>query len=188
MGWSAHFEFDFNDYRTRTDFVTRPPRLSNESLAQMWEDQRIASEFPVPTVDLKRLAQLKLTERERDYVFIGEIARKLDSTREQMLWSRSARDLIRLSQEHPQLSEQLEKERPLLSQISQGRRTLEAALDFERRELSVINEDRLEKYALAAREWTRNWPKIKAQISGLPLKEAHQIVVEGARILPQQVL
>ncbi len=187
-GWSAHFEFNFKGYRTRTDFVTRPPRLTDKDLAQMWEEQEKTSEFPVPTIDLERLARLKLTERERDYVFIGEIARKLTSAREQMLWSRSARDLIRLSQEHPQLSEQLSQERPILSQIAQGRRTLEAALDFERRELAIIHEHRLRKYALAAQEWTRNWPKLEADIMGLPLQQAHQIVVERAQVLPRKVL
>lgn len=187
-GWSSHFEFRRDGYRARTDFVTRPPRLSEEDLAQMWVEQENGSEFPVPTIDLERLARLKLTQRERDYAFIGEIARKLPSVREQMLWSRSARDLIRLAENNPQLPEQLLQERPLLRKIKQGRRTLEAALDFERRELSIVNEDRLEGYALAAQQWTRNWPKLKAAIAGLPLKSAHKIVIEHAQILPQQVL
>ncbi len=142
----------------------------------------------LPPIDLERLARLKLTERERDYSFIGEIARKLPAPRGQMLWSRSARDLIRLTAEHPQLSRQLWQERPLLSQIQQGRDALEAALDAERRELFKVNEHRLEKYALAAQAWTRIWPRIKASIAGLPLKRAHEIVVESAQVLPQEVL
>ena len=187
-GWSAHFEFVRDGYRTRADFVTRPPRLSNDSLARMWTEQEKTSEFPVPTIDLERLAHLKQTERERDYSFIGEIARKLPTPREQMLWSRSARDLIRLAAEHPELSGQLWQQRPLLSQIQNGREALEAALDAERRELFRVNEHRLGKYAMAAQEWTRNWRQLKTRIVGLPLKEAHQIVVESAQILPQQVL
>ncbi len=187
-GWSSHFEFVRDGYRARTDFVTRPPRLSVQDLAQMWTEQEEPSSFPVPTIDLQRLARLKLTQRERDYVFIGEIARKFTSVREQMLWSRSARDLIRLAAEHPDLPEQLAPERPLLSQVKQGRQTLEAALDFERRELLRADENRLEHYALAAQEWTHNWPQLKAQISGLSLRAAHKIVVEHAQILPQQVM
>lgn len=142
----------------------------------------------MPTIDLERLARLKLTQRERDYAFIGEIARRLTSAREQMLWSRSARDLIQLAEENPDLPEQLSQERPLLNQIQKGRRTLEAALDLERRELSIINENRLERYAFVAQEWTRNWSKLKTQIAGLPLRAAHKIVIEHAQILPQQVL
>lgn len=187
-GWSSHFEFTRSGYRARTDFVTQPPRLSVQDLAQLWKEQENSSEFPVPTIDLQRLARLKLTQRERDYVFIGEIARKFSSPRAQMLWSRSARDLIRLAAEHPQLPQQLAQERPLLRQIKQGRQALEAALDFERRELLRADEARLALYIWAAQEWTRNWPSLKAQIAGLPLKQAHKIVVENAEILPQKVL
>ena len=187
-GWSSHFEFELNGYRARTDFVSRPPRLSGESLARMWKEQERSSQFPVPTIDLERLARLKLTERERDYVFIGEIARKLNSARQQMLWSRSARDLIRLAAGHPELPQQLSHERPLLSVIHEGRERLEVALDAERRELSKINEGRLGRYALTAQEWTQNWRQLKTQIAGLPLREAHQIVVERAQVLPTEVL
>ena len=187
-GWSAHFEFVRDGQRTRTDFVSRPPRLSDESLARMWKEQEKPSEFPVPTIDLERLARLKLTERERDYVFIGEIARKLDSAREQMLWSRSARDLIRLAAQHSELPQQLARERPLLNKIHEGREVLEAALDTERRTLFKINEHRLQQYALAAQEWTRSWTQLKTRIADLPLKRAHEIVVKSAQILPQQVI
>lgn len=44
-GWSAHFEFNFDGYRTRTDFVTRPPRLSDNNLAQMWDEQNARQSF-----------------------------------------------------------------------------------------------------------------------------------------------
>ncbi len=187
-GWSAHFEFIRDDYRARTDFVTRPPRVEHDDLEEMWVEQAKTTEFPVPTLDLQRLARLKLTQRERDYAFIGEIARKFPSAREQMLWSRSARDLIRLAAENPEFAEQLAVERPLLNRIKQGRQALETALDSERREWLLADEKRLEKYALAAHEWTNNWPALKRKIAGLPLRAAHKIIVEQAQILPQQVL
>jgi hypothetical protein len=37
-GWSAHFEHSRDGLRLRTDFVTRPPRLSSESLERLWGD------------------------------------------------------------------------------------------------------------------------------------------------------
>ena len=188
-GWSAHFEFTRDDYRARTDFVTRPPRLLAEDLARMWREQeQTARELPVPTIDLRRLAHLKATQRERDYSFIGEIARRLSSPQEQFLWSRSARDLIQLAQKHPKLVEPLSAQRPLLAQIPNGREALETALDAERRTMARADEARLNSYALAAREWTRNWPALKREISDLPLRQAHEIVVERAQILPHQVI
>lgn len=187
-GWSAHFEFESQGYRARTDFVTRPPRLSAQDLAQMWDEQEFQDEFPVPTIDLRRLALLKLTQRERDYPFIAEIARKMSAPREQLLWNRSARDLIQIAQEHPNLIEQLKAQRPLLTSIAQGRDALETELDAERRVLARADETRLSVYAQAAIEWTKQWPALKIQIAGLPLKQAHKIVVEHAQILPQKVL
>lgn len=189
-GWSAHFEFEREGYRARADFVTRPPRLPADDLAQMWEEQAYARDpaLPVPTVDLRRLAILKETQRERDYAFIGEIARRLSDVSEQMLWSRSARDLIQLADRNPKLARQLTAQRPLLGQVSQGRDALEVALDAERRTLARADEERLNAYAKAATQWTRNWPALKREIAGLPLREAHQIVAEQAQLLPQKVI
>ena len=91
--------------------------------------------FPVPTIDLRRLAILKETKRERDYSFIAEIARLLPDVREQLLWSRSPREIIELAQQHPELMGQLAQKRPLLSYVSQGPDALEEQLDVERRNL-----------------------------------------------------
>ncbi len=67
-GWSSHFEFRHGALRVRTDFVTRPPRLSAPDLAALWEEQRDAD---VPVVDVRRLVELKKTNREKDYVVTG---------------------------------------------------------------------------------------------------------------------
>ena len=37
-GWSAHLEFQWQELRVRTDFVTRPPRLNQESLQRIWRE------------------------------------------------------------------------------------------------------------------------------------------------------
>lgn len=189
-GWSAHFEFQSEGYRARTDFVTRPPRLSLHDLAQMWLEQERGEngDLPVPTVDLRRLAYLKATDRERDYAFIGELARKMKSAREQLLWSRSARDLEKLAAEFPAVAAEVSSQRPLLAQISCGREAVEIALDAERRTLSRINENRLHAYSQAARGWTENWTVLNRRIEGLSLRKAHQVLVEEAKtLLPLKV-
>jgi len=71
-GWSSHFEFRDGPLRVRTDFVTRPPRLTSEALASLWKTQE-QSTFPV--VGVRDLCELKKTNRERDYAVIGELAR-----------------------------------------------------------------------------------------------------------------
>ena len=93
-GWSAHLEFNYQGIRARTDFFTRPPRLTPEQLAAMWTQ---ADHETMPFVELKELALLKMTMREKDYPILGELARRLENIEDQLLLSRSARDLIRLA-------------------------------------------------------------------------------------------
>ncbi len=78
---------------------------------------------------------IKQTDREKDYAVIGEIARRMTDTTNQLLFSRSALDLTRMAERHSTLVKQLARKRPLLASINQGRNRLEAALDAEHREL-----------------------------------------------------
>ena len=186
-GWSAHFEFRSAGTRARTDFVTRPPRLAPDDLARLWREQE-TPKLPVPTLDLRRLAAIKATQRERDYAFIAEIARRLEFPSEQLRWSRSARDLMQLAEQHPELTRELAAQRPLLTLVRQGREALETALDAERRNLARADETRLHAYARAAQPWTRSWPALQREIAGLPLRAAHRIVVSRAQsLLPTAV-
>lgn len=143
-GWSAHFEFRHNSMRVRADFVSHPPRLTAEQLDALWRANERAT---LPFTDARTLVELKKTNREKDYVVIGELARKLTDPRDQLLCSRSAQDLITLAQQHPDLVARLASERPVLLQIPKGRAALEAALDAERRALIHANEQRLARYA-----------------------------------------
>ena len=195
-GWSAHFEFrqahsSFNSpTRVRTDFVTRPPRLSPDELVQMWREQEAQSTQAdtIPVIDLARLARLKQTDRERDYAVIGELARRMSSARDQLLYGRSARDLIELAAQYPNLSHELQSQRPLLAHLNQGRDAIETALDAERRQLMRRNEARLDAYMKAARNWYAAWPGLSRQLDALPLLEAHEIMVQKAReLLPIEV-
>jgi len=181
-GWSSHFEFQHDALRVRTDFVTRPPRLTASDLEMLWEEQRDAD---LPVVDVRRLVELKKTNREKDYAVIGELARRLDDPSEQLLASRSARDLLALVAAHPAEALQLEETRPLLRAAADGRDALERALDAERRALIHANELRLRSYLDAAAAWTALWPDVSREIAGLPLRQAHAIVVRRANgILP----
>lgn len=184
-GWSSHFQFRHGALRVRTDFFTRPPRLSDRRLRDLWGEQEGSD---IPFVAAADLAELKKTNRERDYAVIGELARLMADARDQCLYSRSARDLIHLARKHPDLTRELAAERPLLARVGEGRERLEAALDAERRELVRANEARLAAYMAAAGDWAARWRDIERETAGLPLLEAHGILVRRAEgVLPFQV-
>jgi hypothetical protein len=176
-GWSSHFEFRTPMLRVRTDFVTRPPRLDEEDLAALWKEQEGAS---LPVVDVRRLIELKKTNREKDYAIIGELARLLSGARDQLLASRSARDIARLAAAHPDLARDLESVRPLIRLAGGDPEDLERELDAERRALIRRNERRLAAYEEAAADWRAAWPVVRREIEGLPLRQAHEVIVRHA--------
>lgn len=183
-GWSCHFEFFRKPLRVRADFFTRPPRLEKEAVSRLWET--LAGRHP-PFVGLRELAEMKMTNREKDYAVIGELARCLTSPEEKFLYSRSARDLLALKQEYPDAWTVASKKRPALEAALHGRETLEAALDRERRELMRQNEARLDRYEMASASWATAWPDLRRRISSLPLRQSHQILCEAAEgLLPHE--
>ncbi len=182
-GWSSHFEFRHDAIRIRTDFVTRPPRIRD--LDRLWREQEARDP---PVVGAKDLAELKKTNRERDYAVIGELARMITDVSDQLLLSRSARDLIALAEEHPDEVKETAHRRPILKVIREGRGKLEEALDAERRTLIRANEGRLKKYVGAAEQWRAVWRGIAGEIKDAPLIKAHAAMVEAAAdVLPFQV-
>ena len=139
----------------------------------------------MPFVDVRDLVELKKTNREKDYAVIGELARMLPDPADQLLLSRSARDLTDLARQHARLVEALAETRPLLREISRGTEVLEAALDAERRVMMHVNERRLQAYMRAAEDWAAIWPEVARQVAGLSLLQAHPIVVSRAEgVLP----
>ncbi|MEW6608200.1 MAG: hypothetical protein AB1414_12280 [bacterium] len=184
-GWSSHFEFWHNQLRIRTDFLTRPPRISKSTLKKLWQEQK---KLDLPFVGLKELAAIKMTNREKDYAVIGELARLMSNPRDQFLYSRSARDLIILAEKYPSLVQKLMRQRPFLEKISQGRERLEEAIDAEKRMLIHVNEKRLEAYIKTSEKWQAIWPDVAKKVSGYPLIMAHEIMVKYAEeVLPFQV-
>lgn len=179
-GWSSHFEFACEGLRVRTDFFTRPPRLSESDLARLWREQEDRSPPFVGAVDL---ARIKMTQREKDYPVIGELARLMPAVGDQMRYSRSARDLVRLCAEAPALAAELSRERPLLDLALGGATGLDRlaeALDAERRTLIKRDAARIGAYEQAAAPWREKWPAVRREIEGLPLGEAHRIVTAKA--------
>ena len=141
-----------------------------------------------PFLDPPALAEMKKTNRERDYAVIGELARLMEDAELQLRYSRSARDLLKLAEKSPDLVEKLLVERPILSSISEGRQPLEVALDRERRDSIRSHEVRLSSYAAAAARWHELWPSVAAEIAGLSLTKAHAVIVERAStVLPTSV-
>jgi hypothetical protein len=181
-GWSAHLEYWSEGLRVRTDFVTRPPRVSEEELERMW---RAAEASDTEVVGLQPLTALKMTRREKDYAVIGELARRMADVGSQLLFSRSSRDLIRLAREDPEALAEMVLRRPLLARIPEGREALDEALDRERRALMRADEERLARYRAAAEPWAALWPEVERRIAGLPLSDAHRVVVSRAEgVLP----
>ena len=181
-GWSAHLEFRREALRIRTDFVTRPPRIAPEQLARMWKEAEATSN---DVVGPEPLAAMKLTNREKDYAVVGELARLMADPLAQLLYSRSSRDLVKLAGEHPEALAEATRRRPLLARIAEGREALEEALDRERRVLMRINEERLARYQTAAEAWAKLWPDVQRQMEDLSLFDAHRLVISRAEgVLP----
>ena len=186
QGWSSHFEFSMDVLRVRTDFFSRPPRINAKELTALSEEQ--AGKHPA-VVSLSQLVRMKQTDREKDYVVIGEVARRMTDPAECLRFSRSAEDLVLLADRHPDIVKELTRERPLLGIIKAGVERLEVALDAERRTLMHSNSRRLDRFEEASRQWRKRWPEIVSQITVLPLQEAHAVLVkEAEKFLPLQYL
>ena len=176
-GWSSHFQFRASGVRIRTDFFTRPPRVSPEDLAQLWRDQE--GRDP-PFTGPRILLEIKKTAREKDWPFVGELARLLHDPRDQMVCSRSAHDLLDLDATHPGLAQEISRVRPALRALPGGLNELREALDRERRDAMDADDRRIRAYLAAATGLEHAWPEIQALTAGLPLGEAHSIVVDWA--------
>jgi len=190
-GWSSHLEFTNNqpehrNFRVRTDFVSRPPRLSEDDLAKLWE---ISKKSNSALLDLRRLAEIKKTMREKDYPIIGELALRFTSPREALLYARSAEQLKSLAAQHPVEVAELSSLRPEVLPFLNGKlEEIEQLLDKERRVLMRQDKERLQLYASAATEWAQKWKEIEDRISSLPLLEAHALMVaEATGVLPTSV-
>jgi hypothetical protein len=112
------------------------------------------------------------------------LARLISDPRDQLLFSRSPRDVIRLLRDHPVLRPEVIAARPALGAAASGEEALRAALDAERGDLIRRNE----AYAKAVRSWRDAWPEVERETRSLPLLEAHATIVSRAlSVLPFEV-
>jgi hypothetical protein len=184
-GWSAHLEFLEDGKRVRTDFFTRPPRVGAQELARLWTEEE--GRDP-PFTKARILAEMKKTDRLKDYAVIGEIARRMSEPRDQLLYSRSAADLLDLARANPDLVHTLQVQRPLLAKLGNGRRALAEALQLEMLDLMEVNERRLDAYRAASAAWGSVWLELSREMDRLPLREAHALMIERAQgVLPERV-
>ncbi len=182
-GWSSHLEFAQGGLRVRTDFFTRPPRVSAADLEALWREQDGRDPaFTGPRV----LLRIKQTAREKDWPVVGELARLLPDPHDSFSHSRSARDLLALAAQEPELAQEMTRHRPALAALSKGLDGLRMALERER--FRAMDEDaaRLEFYVAAATRFGTAWRELDRKARGLPLGQAHRLILEYAeRWLPE---
>lgn len=182
-GWSSHFEFTYQNKRIRTDFFTRPPRISFDKICKFWDDFR-----DPPFVSEVDLAETKKTMRLKDYAVIGELARIMKSPQEKILYSRSARDLVVLKEEHTDLFYSLVNQRPALKHVDSELQNLEKAIFEEQLCFMKEDEARLVKYSLAAEVFKSKWLEISKKISAVKLSDSHDIILkEASKYLPKSI-
>lgn len=182
QGWSSHFEFRDGGMRVRTDFFSRPPRVPVDELQALWAEQEGRDPpFTGPSI----LLRIKQTAREKDWPIVGELARLLPEPRDQLLHSRSARDLLVLARDHSDLCAAMVVDRPALAAVGKGLDELRMALERERFAAMDRDVDRIRGYLTASQPWMSVWPEVEQQTAGKSLRRAHAVVVAYAeRWLP----
>lgn len=189
FGWSSHFEFSWKGKRIRCDFVSRPPRISNELLASIWA--RVEASDVEKIVSKSELVQLKLTNREKDYVVIGELVRTMTSDQDILRYSRDPEQILSILRSDPQAIDFLKGYRPTLAQVvgcDDQIERLEEELDRERRLLIRANSKRISAYMDASVAYQEEWKKIAPDIEQISLSEQHSLLVQlASRSLPHEV-
>lgn len=190
QGWSSHFEIKESKLRLRLDFFSRPPRLSNQDLAELWSS--LSNNNRMPYIDKKLLIKQKLTDRLKDYAVIGEIARSMHDPVSQLQYSQSADDILRIINLDKSLLSKLTELRPLMLDIDfnsdQVELDVRIAIEKERYKLMKENLARIENYRSASLIWADRWREINKELVELPLIKAHEILVEQAnKYLPKVV-
>ena len=182
-GWSSHLEFSRGSERLRTDFVGRPPRIADKRLMAMWREIHRAA---APVTDILDLIQIKKTQREKDWPIIGSLSARLQDPKDVLLHSTSPTRLLAFAADHPELLEELARQRPLLLATTSG------SADAVRREIMTermaamdADRHRMRIYAHAMRDWQQAWKAFAPTVTAMPTLEANQFLEEQAHgILP----
>jgi hypothetical protein len=184
-GWSSHFEFTRDQLRMRTDFISRPPRISPQRLRDMWD---LAQHQFIPALAIPDLITILRTMRDRDYPIIGALALRLSDPESILRFSIAARSLSRTISEHPAIVKRLTAERPLLAVIASHPEQAAAALMQERLAYMEADRLRIEAYQAALQPWAQRWLKLQPLLADKSLREVHAIVLAEAQgLLPESV-
>lgn len=182
-GWSSHFEFaDERNRRIRCDFFSRPPRVSENALQELFSGDQPDKTNWLLVVDLESLILMKQTQRAKDYPTVGELARQLTPERELELTT----DPDRILALAPRFGET--STRPCVEAALAGKRREDvvAILAREADRLQHLDRERLLRYQRASREYVAAFRR--SRLGELPLPEAHEKVCELAEAhLPKSV-
>ena len=177
-GWSSHFEFfDERSRRVRCDFFTRPPRVGEEALKQLFLSKNEKQTLSV--VDIESLISMKRTQRMKDYAVIAELAKLLDKEHE-IQYTTDPDRIISLAAEVGSKSS-----RPcvLKAIAGEGREEIAVAITREINSQQEADRRRLKNYDEASRNYLREFNRLK--ISQLPLLDAHTEILKLAeKLLP----
>ena len=181
-GWSSHFEFfDDRQRRVRCDFLSRPPRVSADSIVRLFSGTGSA---PLLTVDVESLIQMKQTQRAKDYAVIGPLATLLPPGRELELTTDPDRIMALAAAQHGSASA-----RPAVkaARTGAGRRAVVVALAEEADDLQQRDRARVAVYEAASARYFAECRR--DTLISLPLREAHGRMCEAAeRLLPMHPL
>jgi hypothetical protein len=174
-GWSSHFEHRLpvaeasTPFRARTDFFTRPPRVSQEGLERLW---RNAENGGAPVADLATTIQMKRTRRKQDYIVIGEIATRIGDPMTILLHSRDPGQLRRTAQAYPDLAAAAAQERSIVRR-----------LDLPDREVEMREADgrRIESYERTLQLWDAERKTVMDDMADRDLLTVHAALVASAR-------
>jgi len=175
QGWSSHFEFMTNDeYRARTDFVSRAPRI--DDIERLWQSAYCRDNIEM--VDIQNLMLIKQTRRSRDYNVIGALAEACGSSGD------NAECALRYLQDYTKLAEAVKKwpdearriERPAVKLLlrNAARHDVVSELAVERDSLIEQDEQRIQSYRDRAREYNRGFSALSRQWKQDNTRLSHQ--------------
>ena len=177
-GWSSHFEFIYNDVRVRTDFVSKPPRISEEILKSLWVDGP-----PPYVIKPEQLIPLKLTGREKDYPIATALSMLIKDPLQILICSRDPVQLREAIIQYPELLDKAILSRQGLATIAKTiaiEEEMILELFKEQRILMKEDRERMLRYQKATEELSKNWLDISKKLDALELKKAHEYFIEKA--------
>jgi hypothetical protein len=170
-GWTSHFEWKAASGKVQLDVFGVPPRGT-----QSWQET-IAGDF----VGLASLAEMKQTDRDKDWPFVTGIGVKMIEAGDTRGWLYLYdADLIRRLASRFPMPEGIVRQRPVLSLFTASRGLFFDALQAERDFWQELNRERLSVYSANRRPYARELRKLKPP-GTMDLMSDHELRVTCAR-------